>query len=284
MVRNSERCAISSHTAGTWCCQQPAPRKERFASQSSLRRSELEQVPLELGLRAQRRRQVERPPERCSAGICSNSSSIEPAPISASIACLQPAVELAIQGWALMPAEVASTRRAQERECEQQAAAGARAPIRKPAPAPIAGAAGEASCRSRSCPRRPTRATERLGQPALHDPRHDRVPDRHQRRLATPRRKRAAASVTGVPAAGDEQQGRTGWRRAGRPAAGARGPSGPAHGGEPAERAFPPASWRGRARQVAAAGVLQRGRDQQHAAPNMTPTSTVTNSSARRPG
>ena len=37
---------------------------------------------------------------RCAAGICSNSSSIDLAPISASMACLIAGTELAIHGWA----------------------------------------------------------------------------------------------------------------------------------------------------------------------------------------
>ena len=37
--RTRERRTTSSHTAGTWCCQQPAPRKLRLSSQLSLRAS-----------------------------------------------------------------------------------------------------------------------------------------------------------------------------------------------------------------------------------------------------
>src|SRR5262249_55790515 len=107
-VRNSVRPTISSTTAGTWCCQQPAPRKFRVVSQVSLRDRSSTRWRLSSASDLSCRGSLSGAFSRCDAGICSKSSSTLAAPISLSIACLMSSSELAIQGWAEVRLGIAS--------------------------------------------------------------------------------------------------------------------------------------------------------------------------------
>ena len=102
LVRNSVRPTISSTTAGTWCCQMPEPRKDRFSlavvvllqqRRARCRFSSTSLAQLPAAGRA-----------AASAGARSGSARTAPrstcAPMAASIACFVASTELAIQGCA----------------------------------------------------------------------------------------------------------------------------------------------------------------------------------------
>src|SRR5262249_10245702 len=98
--RNSLRDTISSQMAGTWCCQQPAPRKLRWSAHVALRPS--------VSVRCRRSAASERSAggrsiafvRRWDAGICSNSSSTSWTPIVSSIASTALGTETAMYGCA----------------------------------------------------------------------------------------------------------------------------------------------------------------------------------------
>ncbi len=93
-VRNSLRAAISSQIAGTWCCQQPAPRKLSASSQVVLR----DRSPLMCRFSAASERSAGGRSTgreiRCSTGTCSYSSSTLATPTASSISSIALGAEM----------------------------------------------------------------------------------------------------------------------------------------------------------------------------------------------